>query len=331
MPSCSHFLLTGWLSWSLCFDKNRLSSVVATDVSPSSLQQQQREEEVGRVMTVETAKTDGNCPYESVEETSTMIDADGQDELCRIDQKQDISDHSHTKTTPFNDDVDDVDYDIDSNNNDHEPVLLPTLEYGYRTTRMDWDELTDIIENGYVAKLTRSRQQQTEYEMYKRNLSRVWNSMLDHVLHSKFGFAKKQRKVTDTQWRYVAHPSLEEWKQQQEPGITKTVLVRNDFPYYTATNVEHWVLWKLGASAPHTESQRILQDKDIVAAKQQLQTDPSYTRGKVLDCLHWINPTHLMSLPELDHAHILCLVDRRGNDRDHDEDKEIPTRDSTGS
>jgi len=29
--------------------------------------------------------------------------------------------------------------------------------------------------------------------------------------------------------------------------------------------------------------------------------------GEIIDVLSWINPKHLQSIPDIDHAHILCL------------------------
>lgn len=72
-------------------------------------------------------------------------------------------------------------------------------------------------------------------------------------------------------------------------------LVRNDFPYYFATNVEHWILWKLGGDN--------ISSDEIDQAKEKLRQE----LGNVEDFLHWVNPPALKSIPEIDHVHILCL------------------------
>lgn len=73
------------------------------------------------------------------------------------------------------------------------------------------------------------------------------------------------------------------------------ILAKNDFPYYMEDGIVHWCLWKLGGND--------VNDKDIQWAKDELGS-----RGDVLEMMHWINPVHLKSLPDIDHAHIICLM-----------------------
>jgi hypothetical protein len=94
-------------------------------------------------------------------------------------------------------------------------------------------------------------------------------------------------------------------------------LVKNDFPYHTADNVEHWILWKLdrkaAAGGKHRDregdaraedgSRSSIAASDLETAKNDLRA----RLGNVLDVLHWVNPPHLKTVPELDHVHILCL------------------------
>lgn len=165
------------------------------------------------------------------------------------------------------------------------PIELPVLEYGYRTQCMEWAELKDIIlVQQDLAKLTRSVEQQTEYERFKRSLKQSWRSVLDHILSTKFGL---ERRVDAVSGLAYAYPPLSQVQEQ------KFILVRNDFPYYTALNVDHYVLWKLHGECTMAEIQQ---------AKHDIQSE-----SNVVDCLHWINPPHLKSLPDIDHVHILCL------------------------
>jgi hypothetical protein len=191
-------------------------------------------------------------------------------------------------------------YDSDSGDSatskdDQKRIRLPIVKYGYRTEPLEWDELVDILlVQKDIAKMSRSVEQQRDYEIYKRDLLREWSSVIDHVLCEKFPEVFEKRFDTTTKL-YAAYPSLEEFAVSGCP--VHTALVQNDFPYYTADGVEHWVLWKLGGSCS---------DQDIGEAKLQLRD----RFGD--DMLHWINPPHLKSLPEIDHVHILGKVALRG-------------------
>ena len=165
-------------------------------------------------------------------------------------------------------------------------IQLPVLKYGYRTKPMGWDELVHIItiEND-IAKLSRSVEQQLEYEIYKRNLLQEWRSVTDYVLFTKFStlFVKRCDTISN---RTYSYPSPSDIK------VVTTTLVKNDFPYcMDETNIEHWILWKLCEPCS---------DNDIEIAQQQLQRDYN-----LIEFLHWKNPPHLQSLPDIDHVHIL--------------------------
>jgi hypothetical protein len=105
------------------------------------------------------------------------------------------------------------------------------------------------------------------------------------------------------------------------PPSPKTIVLRNDFPYYTAENIHHYVLWKLHGICSDED---IAQAKEDVKQEQELgdyvENDDNCGGGSsadenrqavVVDCLHWVNLPHLKSLPDIDHVHILCLLQQR--------------------
>lgn len=165
-------------------------------------------------------------------------------------------------------------------------IELPALKYGYQETPLAWEQLrTIIIVEKEFDKLSRSSDQQRDYEVFRYWLKQKYQSVLDYILVAKFRFDK--RKGDDSRW--YAYPSL------KETAETQTKLVPNDFPYSMEKGIVHYVLWKT--------KQSVLQ-QDIEEAKKELGK-----RMKVIDTLHWINPPHLQSLPEIDHVHILCLLE----------------------
>jgi Protein of unknown function (DUF3605) len=176
-------------------------------------------------------------------------------------------------------------------------ISLPILKYGYCTKPLQWDEIVDIIyEQRDLPKMSRSRQQQFDYELFKRNTLLQWKSMTDFVLCTKFSniFTKKIVDNSEHGPRFVADPPID----RLPPGLTLNKLVKNDFPYYMADGIEHWVLWKLGSDCSIT-------DQDIQKAKENL-SDRLQTEG--VGMIHWINPFHLKSVPLIEHAHILGKV-----------------------
>jgi hypothetical protein len=218
------------------------------------------------------------------------------------------------------------------------PIELPLAKYGYRTTRYEWSELCSIILVEHnLDKLCRSVDQQMEYELFKRELTKTWRTVLDYVLCTKLDVPRRVHAETGLAYAQL-HPSPSPSSSslpassssatvtETETDTTtvststplpspKTIVVRNDFPYYTAENIHHYVLWKLHG---------ICSDDDIAQAKEDVKHEleggavEDNENGHavvvvVVDCLHWINPPHLKSLPDIEHVHILCLLQTSDN------------------
>lgn len=169
------------------------------------------------------------------------------------------------------------------------PISLPVLKFGYRSERFQWDELREIIEgvDKDLAKLSRSKSQQREYEVFRYHLRRQYKSVIDYILISKLGFEKAKHQE-DGLWQ--ATPQLKDFDQ------VRKVLAPNDFPYYMAHGILHYVLWK---------TKENINDEDVIGAREDL-----HRMMDLEDTLYWVNPPHLKSLPEIDHVHFLCLLKR---------------------
>ncbi|GFH56130.1 hypothetical protein CTEN210_12605 [Chaetoceros tenuissimus] len=96
--------------------------------------------------------------------------------------------------------------------------------------------------------------------------------------------------------RFASNPSLQQVKSEKR---YETRLHRNEFPYYICDGIEHWCLWKLGGVVTEKEV-----DIAIEELKLRMKKDGN---GQLEDVLSWTNPPHLQSVPDIDHAHILCL------------------------
>ena len=66
-------------------------------------------------------------------------------------------------------------------------IIFPEREYGYRSTKLTWDELKNIILVEYnLAKLSRSLEQQYDYEIFLRSMKNEWKSTYDFMEVSLF-------------------------------------------------------------------------------------------------------------------------------------------------
>lgn len=148
---------------------------------------------------------------------------------------------------------------------------------------LGWSDVKQIMEKGTLERLGRSNIQLTEYREFRSQLLINWVSVTDYVMVSKLDF----KCIT-----------LENGKKTAEiPAViqTRTVLTKNDFPYNFESGIEHYVLWKIGSDINSVE---------IAAAALNLSV-----AIKAVDYVTYVNPPHLKSILDLDHAHILLKVE----------------------
>mmetsp|Transcript_21743 Transcript_21743/g.53728 ORF Transcript_21743/g.53728 Transcript_21743/m.53728 type:complete len:333 (-) Transcript_21743:58-1056(-) len=184
---------------------------------------------------------------------------------------------------------------------EQQDIELPFRKYGYRSAPFSWEELDQIIvKEKNLAKLSRSVVQEQDYQRALAKLRQEWKSTKDYILHSKFNLPKQLDK--ETQLYFVDETSAN----QQGQGVLRK-LVPNDFPYYCAPGIEHWVLWKYGANSA-------ISREDIDWAEGYLLHQPSSTNGVVdPNMISWENPPDMKSLPEINHVHILLRHNPNAN------------------
>ena len=172
-------------------------------------------------------------------------------------------------------------------------VTLPVLKYGYRTTKATWEDLIQFLEvEKDIFKISRSKTQQHEYEVFRHHVKQQYSSTLDYVLISLFGFDAIPSDQNDGKRK--AHPSLKDVK------TAKILLAENEYPYCIADNVVHYVLWKL---------KEPIQPNEVLEAREELLSGKTKTKAKIVEILQWVNPPNLKSVPEIDHVHLLCKVE----------------------
>ena len=190
----------------------------------------------------------------------------------------------------------------------------------YAAMKYSWTDLTEIINGRHFDRLKRSIQQERIYREYTNKLKRNWISIHDYILHSKFNYdivtvPQNTREnlgckniepdgissdECTSEMRRIETPPLGCRLAATRPDneasfVPERLIVKNDFPYYLEDEIEHWVLWKLGD----------LSESDVDWGIAQLRNKDTYK-----EILYWINPIHLKSLPDIDHAHIVCFAKR---------------------
>jgi hypothetical protein len=169
---------------------------------------------------------------------------------------------------------------------------LPFRQFGYRSSPFSWEELKQIIvHDKQLARLSRSVDIERRYKSEKEELSKIYETIYDHILHTKFNFERRLDK-DNGKWK-AFRPQCD-----ADSEIFKISLVKNDYPYFVAPGIEHWVLWKLYSE---------ISMDDVAQALADLKSK----YDDVLDMIWWENPPSLKSLPDINHIHI--LVRRKSN------------------
>jgi hypothetical protein len=142
---------------------------------------------------------------------------------------------------------------------------------------LNWLETKEIINGGLLEKLGRSAEQNEKYVCFCKQLRCEWNSVSDYIKVSKLGFEK----IILSNKKFAADKS----------SASKIVLVENDFSYNFESGISHFILWKVGG---------ILESNEILEMAMKLSHDED-----AFDFATYVNPPHLKSILDLDHAHIL--------------------------
>mmetsp|Transcript_15627 Transcript_15627/g.21424 ORF Transcript_15627/g.21424 Transcript_15627/m.21424 type:complete len:156 (-) Transcript_15627:90-557(-) len=145
---------------------------------------------------------------------------------------------------------------------------------------LNFEEIKTIVDEDRLELLGRSHRQQEQYEDFCRGIRALWISVSDYLIASKFN--------TEVYFNI-------EGKKCVKRPITNCdgiVLVLNDFPYNFEAGIQHYILWKMGG--PVTK-QNIL---DSIESLRQ-------SKVNFTDYVYYINPPHLKSIPDIEHAHII--------------------------
>ena len=146
-----------------------------------------------------------------------------------------------------------------------------------------WPDVVEIIRLGQLQLLGRSDVQQEEYDRFRSQTKQNWLTMSDFILVNKFGLNFLSDEVTGK--RIADRTELCSYGDR--------ISVRpNDYPYNFEPGIKHFIVWKIGS--------QLTDDEIDIATK-----DISESLANVVDSAMYVNPPHLKSIPDVDHAHVL--------------------------
>jgi len=151
---------------------------------------------------------------------------------------------------------------------------------------MSWaDAKTAISSESTLYFMGREPTALAHYLASMESIKTKYSSVEDFLRITKFDFDSRTDSVTGeaTAVRTDSSPT-------SSPVQIKLEL--NDYPYHFSPGIVHWVIWKLNGSP-------------LTPADIELETDKLRKDGAT-ETLYWINPPHLKSIKDLDHAHILA-------------------------
>lgn len=167
---------------------------------------------------------------------------------------------------------------------------------------MSWNDIKKIIDEERFDLLSRSKLQEVEYQSHCIELKCKWKSVSDYMLVRVFNF---DCVLDESSGRYSANPDV------INKGEEQTRLMLNDFPYHFVSGIQHWCLWKLNGYV--NDNEILAAKRTILSARRTPTVDESHSVPVLMfendsKVIYWKNPSHLKSIPDIDHVHILSQI-----------------------
>lgn len=150
---------------------------------------------------------------------------------------------------------------------------------------MTWPEIKQTISEGRLEKLGRSSANLVVYRKFGADTNEKWVSTWNYVLVSKLSLGS----IVDPESGKLK-ANMEEYEQTRDVRFNFSL---NDYPYNFEEGVYHYILWKIGSD---------ITNEDI----SKYETKAREIHGSV-ESITFLNPPHLKSIKNVDHAHILCF------------------------
>lgn len=153
-----------------------------------------------------------------------------------------------------------------------------------------FNEISNLISMNRLEELGRNQFQEQQYQRIKKKIELQWDSISDYILYNIFHFPYLI--TSHDNKRKVIRP-LPSWAN----GLIR--IVPNDFPYNFQSDVKHYLLWKINDQ---------IYENDIIHGINELKK-----QYHVINSCYFINPRHLKSILDIEHAHIILQIASPGS------------------
>ncbi|CAF0782213.1 unnamed protein product [Rotaria sp. Silwood1] len=144
---------------------------------------------------------------------------------------------------------------------------------------IEWNYLIEWLKNGQKHPLWREEQQTQRYIEHQKLVSKEYRSINDFI---RIRYLKWDVDLNKSSQKRIAIPSVN--------SIKEPLLTPNDFPYYLANGIQHWLIW---CDPKPKEPEKIVEE---VMNKE--------FDSKKFDRLSFVNPPRLRSISDVFHAHV---------------------------
>lgn len=165
------------------------------------------------------------------------------------------------------------------------PTAKPLLSPQYLETPLPWDIVVEAVSTGDMDCIGggRSKAQVEDYKAYRDQLLMEWTSVGEYMKTEIFGFSTV----------------VEDGKRKSNAplgAVHRVVWRENEFPYFLPADIEHHCIWS------HPKELSVPQIEEVLR-RQRPDNEFEY--------VWFVNPPHLKSVPDVDHAHVLSRKIRK--------------------
>jgi tRNA threonylcarbamoyl adenosine modification protein (Sua5/YciO/YrdC/YwlC family) len=163
------------------------------------------------------------------------------------------------------------------------------------TTTMSFEDIRACLKSDRSDVLGRSEQSQKEYRAAMEEIKGKYAKLSDFILCSKFG---RPESVRGEDGKVSADQRIGDGT--RDGANERVVWSLNDFPYNFSSDVVSYIVWKFGEGGNVKITQEEI-DGAVRGMKSQLG-------GKYKEHLWFESASHLKSIPDLAHVHVLVQV-----------------------